>query len=395
VVAAFGDPEDPAAGRGVSAAARDGSTGESRLRLAWLARAISEGPALSDVRSDDLPALAGAAEAHGVSALLWDALAQADGEGARLRDALGPKVRAAVAHDLLLQHELSGLLAACAASSVRALPVKGAALAYTTYAQPWHRPRTDTDLLVTPSSVPAASAVLERCGYRRSDAVSTGTVVSHQAVFERTDARGVHHVVDLHWRIVNPHLLARSVAFEDLWARAVAVPALGPAARAPRPVDAVLVACIHRLAHHHGHERLVWLYDLRLLSRDLDDRDWSDLCRSATAAGIAGLCLDGLRQASALVNATLPAAADAVLAEASLTEPSRMYLHEAVHRRDVLASDLAALPTWRARLQLLCEHAFPPSAFLLQRYGVRSRVWLPALYAHRLLTGARKWWGTS
>ena len=68
-----------------------------------------------------------------------------------------------------------------------------------------------------------------------------------------------------------------------------------------------------------------------------------------------------------------------------------MYVSGPVLKRDVLASDLAELPGWRARARLVKEHAFPPAAFMRTRYGIESAMWLPALYVHRLVTGAFKW----
>ena len=57
-----------------------------------------------------------------------------------------------------------------------------------------------------------------------------------------------------------------------------------------------------------------------------------------------------------------------------------------MHKRDVLVSDSAVLRDWKSRV-LLREHAFPPAAFIRQRYGVRQPGPLPALYLHRLVVG--------
>ena len=54
-----------------------------------------------------------------------------------------------------------------------------------------------------------------------------------------------------------------------------------------------------------------------------------------------------------------------------------------------LETDLRALPDWSRRLQLLREHAFPPGAYMLEKYGRHTPLWLPALYLHR---GARGAW---
>jgi hypothetical protein len=340
--------------------------------------------------ADDVPALVGAADDHGVSALLWDLLSRASEAQLPLRQALASRARAAVARDLLVSLELSGVLGALADSGVRALVIKGAALAYTVYEQPWHRPRLDTDILVATADVEPAARVLTQCGYDRCEAISTGAFVSHQVAFERSDAQGLRHVIDLHWKIANPQLLSNAVPFEELWTDSVPVPALGAAARMPSPVNALLIGCIHRLAHHQGHDRLIWLYDLHLLGRQLDDLGWDELCRGAQDRGVAGLCLDGLLQARQRVFAAVPPGVEQALARVP-AEPSTVYLRGPVRRRDVLASDLALLPGWRARVRLLREHAFPSAAFIRARYGCSSRAMLPLAYVHRLVTGASTW----
>ena len=43
------------------------------------------------------------------------------------------------------------------------------------------------------------------------------------------------------------------------------------------PVHALLVACIHRVAHHRGTERLIWLLDIHLLASRLEEREWTAL----------------------------------------------------------------------------------------------------------------------
>ena len=235
-----------------------------------------------------------------------------------------------------------------------------------------------------------AERVLGSCGYARSDAVSTGTLVSHQLAFERRDRHGVHHVIDLHWKIVNPQMLADALGFEELWRDRAAAPALSPDASVPSPAAGAVIANVHRLAHHQLHDRLIWLVDLQRLTARFTTSDWSALVTLACRARVAGLCLDGLRQSRDRLAAHLPADVEQALAAAAPDEPSGVYLSGPVHRRDVLAHDLAALG-WGARLRLLREHAFPPAAFIRQRYGPANRWPLPALYLHRLVSGAIRW----
>ena len=157
------------------------------------------------------------------------------------------------------------------------------------------------------------------------------------------------------------------------------------------PVDSVALGCVHRLAHHQGHDRLIWLFDLRLLTDRFADADWDALVQSACRRGIAGLCLDSLREARDRLGTTLPSRVEAAMATAAPQEPSRIFLQGPVHKRDVLVSDLAVLRDWKSRVLLLREHAFPPAAFIRQRYGAGNRWPLPALYLHRLVSGAIRW----
>lgn len=337
-----------------------------------------------------LAMLSGPAADHGVEALLWSSLVEFPRADA-VREALTPVVRAAVARDLFVQRDLQHVTATLASAGVPALLLKGAALAYTVYPQPWMRPRIDTDLLVRHGDVPPASRALASMGYVRSDALSTGELVSHQIAFERTDANGVHHVIDLHWKVLNPQIVANALSFDDLWRESQAAPALGPAARVPPAIASLALACVHRLAHHQGNDRLIWLYDIKLLAATLSQADWAALAELACARGIAGFCLDGLRSARASFWSELPSDVEQALATAAEHEPSRVFLERRVSKRDILVSDLKTLASWSARVRLVREHLFPPVAFIQQRYGTRGKWMLPALYAHRLITGASKW----
>ena len=249
----------------------------------------------------------------------------------------------------------------------------------------------DTDVLVSSEQLASAERALREASYQRSNAMTSGEFVSHQASFERVDPTGVSHVIDLHWKIVNPQILADSLPFDELWLDALPIAALDASARMPTHPASLVLACIHRLAHHQGHDRLIWLEDIRLLGARLDDAGWAALVRLACQRRVAGLCLDGLQQARDQLGGSLPAFVEGALAAAAPSEPSHLYLEGQLNRRQVLASDLAALGSWRARLRLIREHAFPPAAFIRERYGVKSSLLLPALYVHRLLTGAHKW----
>lgn len=166
---------------------------------------------------------------------------------------------------------------------------------------------------------------------------------------------------------------------------------MGATAAVPSAVDSTVIAAIHRLAHHQGHDRLIWLYDLRLLTSRFSADEWSALAALADERHVASLCLDALSQARARLGAALPEAVERSLSASAPAEPAHRYVEGPVAKLDVLGSDLRMLTSWSARWRLLREHAFPPAAFIRQRYGVSNPVLLPALYLHRLVVGAVKW----
>ena len=91
----------------------------------------------------DRSAMIQAAEEEGVTALLWESLSSVEtGDGdAILRNEITPSVRGAATRELLVQMELRRILERLAREHVRALVIKGTALAYTVYGSAWHRPR--------------------------------------------------------------------------------------------------------------------------------------------------------------------------------------------------------------------------------------------------------------
>ena len=44
---------------------------------------------------------------------------------------------------------------------------------------------------------------------------------------------------------------------------------LDTSARGPSSVDALVLAAVHRIAHHFDSDHLIWLYDIDLIARSL------------------------------------------------------------------------------------------------------------------------------
>jgi len=361
---------------------------------AWLAAVLrGETPRLPATLAVDPPALLATAGDEGVAALChhrlrasggWDRLPPA------LRDGLTSAAHGAAATALLWERELQAVLGALAAAGIPTLLLKGAALAYTLYPEPYLRPRADADLLA-PSRAAAERGwhILQAAGYERPNAVS-GDLISYELLCRKPVTPELAYLVDLHWRPSNTVLFGQRLRFPELAAEAIAVPGLGPHARGLEPVHALLLASVHRIAHlpQGDADRLIWLYDIHLLARGFDAADWARLTTLAEEKALCGSTLDGLRRAATEFATAVPGPVLERLAAGARQErfdPAadwRRWRHQ--------WREFRALPSAAARWRWLGQNLFPPGQYMRREYGFRSPLLLPWFYAVRMLRAAGK-----
>jgi hypothetical protein len=333
-------------------------------------------------------ALLDAAHVHGVAALLspgavhrWPDTVQIALRNIRRQEAVREAVR---------REHLLGLLAAFRQADVHCLLLKGAHLAYTVYERPWLRPRFDTDLLVGPGQQARADGVLRALGYAPSPQVS-GTLVAHQRQYQRRDRFAMADILDLHWKITNPHLFADAVTFDELMAAAQPIALLGDHALGPSNVHALILACVHRVAHHHNSDLLIWLYDIHLLAGAMAAAERDAFAELATVKGLRSVCASGIDHASRRFGTSYPAGwRDRLeIRNAGEVEPSAAFLQQELRQVDILLSDLRAVSGWAPKLRLLREHLFPPPAYVRAKYGPHTPLFVA--YVDRILFGVGKW----
>ena len=170
------------------------------------------------------------------------------------------------------------------ANGIRVLIIKGTGLAYDIYPSPELRPRGDTDLLIAESDLECVRTILHARGYT-SPLTSGDTLAIRQQSFTRGG-----HVYDVHWDVANSPVVRDALPFEELLGRAIAMPRIAPNALAPSHVDALLLACIHRVAHHHDIERLIWLYDIHLLREAMSADEHARFWRLAAERRVVAIC---------------------------------------------------------------------------------------------------------
>jgi len=303
----------------------------------------------------------------------------------------------ATAVELVRTRELNRVLDALADSGVQGLLLKGAALAHTIYPSPVMRPRVDTDLLIPDALREIADRVLSRLGYDKQNAV-TGRLVTYQRSYAHRDRFGIDHVLDIHWRISNTQVFSRALDYGTLEGRSTRVPALGEQAETLCCADALLLACMHRVHHLHRPyraggmsmrgERLIWLYDMHLLLESMTAEQLLEFACLSESSQMRAVCRDGIVQTMRCFGTRVPEYLLAALQTPKHADRSERHLRGG--RFHSLANELGSLPRWSDRIALLTEHLFPSGDYMLAKYSVSNRAWLPLLYVQRGIQGAWK-----
>jgi hypothetical protein len=307
---------------------------------------------------------------------------------------LDARRRAAVLADSARDEQEIRLFGELHRRGIVAAVMKGGAVARTHYPASWCRPRLDLDLLVGADQRASTFEVLTASGYAQAGRLP-GQLVNHQDAFERGLTPGLTHTVDVHWEAINRAIFIQRLPAQDLLARSRPAPWASGLVRQLDPLDTLMLASVHRAAHHPGDASLIWHYDVWLLARALDRPSVDAFCERARRAGVASLCAHELREARACFgDAGGGALGDDVigsLAAAGAGEPTRHYLSPGRTPLGDALGDLAALPGARARARLVREHLFPPRAFMAATYGGASAAVLPFLYVWRIVSGGLRW----
>jgi hypothetical protein len=285
--------------------------------------------------------------------------------------------------------ELRAVLHHLAGVGVHPVLFKGAALAHSCYRQPWLRPRGDVDLLVRDVDEPLVRSVMEDAGYQRPSDVD-GNRITRQFHYRKRCLSSLDYAFDFHRRISEPEVFADLPSFEVLSRSAVELPPLGPHARTPDDVHSLLIACVHRVAHHNDAQDLIWLYDIHLLAQRLTPAMWDVFVALAARTGTRAICAHGLGQAAAAFGTGIPGTVPTAL-RPPFEEPSAAFIGGRLRQVDIQMSNLRHLTGIRARLELAWQHLFPAPAYMRAKYRLAHQIWLPAVYAHRIARGAVRW----
>lgn len=321
---------------------------------------------------------------HGVQPLLHHAALQrsiSDSWPRVVWDEFSRNVAAAVALEAVRRADLERVLEACIDGGVRPLLMKGVALGLTHYESPAMRPRTDTDLLIAIADFALVRGLMLDLGYGTTWRPGRDLVFS-QGSFTRDESYGFRHSYDFHWRVTNLQILRNALLYEECAERAVPLPGLPCGGLSD--ADALLLACIHRVAHHANTNRLIWLVDIHRLAAQFTEKQWQEFWQLAAGKRVASICAQSVEVAQEFLG-RLPGV---VVPRREKREPSRVLLRP-ISRAGLLWHDLVSMDRWTDRVRLVMQTALPAPASILR--ADESRALLPLAYARRLARGLRTW----
>jgi hypothetical protein len=337
------------------------------------------------VRAGNLQSLIDDADRDGVEGLLVYAI------GAGVDAAVDDERRRLALRESVALSEMIRVAGAFSEAGLRAPILKGSALAYTHYPEPWVRPRFDLDLLVHREHRDRSREIMRALGYREDRPMSSRWLMQQDAWKRPVGADRLD--VDVHFELTNRQFFAAKLPVDALLSRAVPAPFAGPDAWQLDPADALVYACVHRVAHHSREARLIWHADIARQAAALDAGQVMTFVGRATGAGLACVAAQELRIASALWNERRGALAPEVvdeLSRAGRSEPAAAFLSGGRGPAGDLWLDLKALPRWRDRAGLIAELLFPAREYMLRQPGVTPAN-LPWRYLRRYVEWPARW----
>jgi hypothetical protein len=276
------------------------------------------------------------------------------------------EVRGNAVRNLYLASEIVRISGLLETHGVRALALKGPALAVDIYGDVTLRQFNDLDLLVHKKDLGAAVAALVADGFC-TRTVSKRIHPERFSAWEITlgRERGLFEV-DLHWRLSPPYFPFTPEG-DELWTRAVQVELKGARVSTLGPEDLILFLCAH--GAKHGWQSLSCVCDVAQAVR-AHQCDWERLVARAGSLGGLRILWLGLLLAHDLLDAAIPGELiDAARAEAAVVRAAlgfRRYLGGlAVSGPGLLqrwSIPLAMIPQRSARLHYALARALLPAS---------------------------------
>lgn len=336
---------------------------------------------------------------HGVAALLHECLKSEDVWPEEICARLRTR---AVGHAMWeLRHEqaIARAVDALRSAGLRPVLIKGSALAYSLYPNPVLRTRGDTDLVVASDHMQTADRVLTGIGFTRDLGVGA-EVVSYHSSYSWSAPDITEHTIEVHSRIGISRLISNLLPYEELVEHAIPLPRLSDGALGHGAIDALFITCLHRATHRHkpyyaggnvyyGANRLIWLYDLHLVSEHLSEPQWRQFLERAKKKGLITVSREGLFAARQCFHSSIPNFVLYELAKGDADDTVTRCINASHFGQQWL--DFRTLSSLSEKVRFARELFLPPAAFMHSKYPQARLKWLPWLYTRRAIDVALKW----
>jgi len=262
---------------------------------------------------------------------------------------------------LRMQNALRQVLAALNIAQIPVIVLRGLALSSVLYKEPYMRPQSDIDLMFRPEHVLQAKQALWDTGFRPDSVYADMFVRGEIQLDVHSEPLGIERIKA--WQHLTPlraeHFFECSETGEMLGERALLLQS-----RINLPY-----LCFH--AMKHSFERLLWLYDIALLSQKIEEQgQWHEVLAAIEAYKLQRPCFYALSYVVEHLNGSVPhEILDAICPDMGICERrlfARYMRHETV---PFLAERVFARmqPDLKHRLAFWRETIYP-------RYEVRQQM---------------------
>jgi len=237
--------------------------------------------------------------AEGVGACIWHALnVKRDAFNSEMfRTYIEQPLRAQTAHALILKQANSNMLQHMRESGMACITLRGQSLAETMYDPPASRPQTDMDLLIREEDIPAAKQVVIQSGFE--------PVEHHPLLFIRGYALLDLHADPLDIERIHAWAHLTPMRTRDFFSHAEQGKLAGMPVLLVHPRVNLPYLCFH--AMKHSFERLIWLWDIALLARRVQEqKQWDAVLDGIREYRLERPCFYALSYAQEHLDAPVP-----------------------------------------------------------------------------------------
>jgi hypothetical protein len=223
------------------------------------------------------------------------------------RAALRDAQRAHAVRALQLTAELFHVLEHLADVGIETLTIKGPALSVRCYGDPGMRQYSDLDLVIREKDIRRATQAMLDLGYQPRVPLSAidAKKIPGEYAFQEP---GTHLLVEFHTERTFRYY-PRPLRIEDLFDRRALVNIDGRDVPALSLEDELVLICVHGAKHFW--ERLMWIADVAALISSGQPPNWDRAMAAAREVGAERILRLGLRLASDMLGAELPAQVEA------------------------------------------------------------------------------------